>query len=133
MKIENDKPYRCLIIDDDPSFVFLMSHYVHQVPNLELWGEYLNSQTAIESITKKDKIDFVFLDVSMGKISGIEVCGYLRDKVKYIVFISASAKYAQDALRAGGDDYLVKPVGFSTFIETVNSVLKKSSRRTVIV
>ncbi|MGY3055120.1 two-component system LytT family response regulator [Pedobacter sp. UYEF25] len=132
MKQNNHLPSRCLVIDDDPSFVFLMSSYIHEIPKLQLWGEYLNPQTAMECITEEDKIDFVFLDVRMGKISGIEVAEYLRDKVKYIVFISASAEYVQEALRVGGDHYLVKPVMFSKFLETVNEVLKRNRYLTVL-
>lgn len=134
MEKNNELPYRCLIIEDDPSFVFLMSNYIHEIPKLQLWGEYLSSRAAIESITKEENIDFVFLDIRMGNISGLDVARYLRDKVRYIVFISASGEYALEALQLGGDQYLVKPVTFSRFLDTINDILKRNhhSRKAII-
>lgn len=127
---QNHALYRCAIVDDDLQFVFLLSTYVNEIPKLQLAGTYLNPQVAMDSITEKDNIDFLFLDIRMGNISGVDVAAHLRDKVKFIVFISASGEYALDALQVGGDQYLVKPVMFSTFLEKINDLLsrKRNSR-----
>lgn len=128
MKTSNDfNPLKCVIVDDDPQFVFFLSTFVNDVPTLKLCGTYLDSQHAIDGIKESDEIDFLFLDIRMGNISGIEIAEQLRDKVKYIIFISASGKYALNALQVGGDHYLVKPVTFPKFLHTVNEVLKRNN------
>lgn len=117
--------YRCIIVDDDPGFVYLLSHYLSLVPKLQLWDSFLDPKVAMESIREDDEIDFLFLDIRMGNISGIDVAKHLRDKVKFIVFISATGEFALEALQVGGDHYLVKPIMFQKFLQTVNKVLKR--------
>ena len=117
--------YKCIIVDDDPGFVYLLSHYLSLVPKLHLSGSFLNPKIAMESIREEDEIDFLFLDVRMGNISGLDVAKHLRDKVKFIVFISATGEFAFEALQVGGDHYLVKPIMFQKFLETVNNVLER--------
>lgn len=133
MKENKHSPYRCVIVDDDPTFLLFLSRYIHEIPKLELYGKYLDSHRAINGITEDDNIDFLFLDISMGNISGLDIARILRDKVKYIVFISVSGEYALEALQLGGDHYLVKPVTFQKFLETVNTVLKRDRRSKTIV
>lgn len=122
---QNHSLYRCAIVDDDLQFVFLLSAYVNEIPKLQLAGTFLNPEVAMESIKEENNIDFLFLDIRMGNISGVDVAAHLRDKVKFIVFISASGEYALEALQVGGDQYLVKPVMFSTFLEKVNELLSR--------
>ncbi len=131
MKENNHSPYKCVIVDDDFQFVFLLSSYIQEIPKLQLVSTYLVSKVAMNSISELDEIDFLFLDIRMGMISGLDVAAVLRDKVKYIIFISASGEYALGAHEVGGDHYLVKPVKFDHFLETVNSVLHRHRRATV--
>ena len=121
----NHALYKCAIVDDDLQFVFLLSTYINQVSKLQLAGTYLNPQVAMESISEEDNIDFLFLDIRMGNVSGVDVAAYMRDKVKFIVFVSGSGEYALDALQVGGDQYLLKPILFSTFLTTVNQLLAR--------
>ncbi|MET4083890.1 two-component SAPR family response regulator [Pedobacter sp. UYP30] len=121
----NNALYKCAIVDDDLQFMFLLSTYVKQVSKLQLAGTYLDPQVAMDSISEEDNIDFLFLDIRMGNISGVDVAAYLRDKVKFIVFVSGSSEYALDALQVGGDQYLLKPIPFSTFLTTINGLLAR--------
>ncbi|MGY3052863.1 two-component SAPR family response regulator [Pedobacter sp. UYEF25] len=125
---QNNLHYRCAIVDDDPQFLFILSCFINAIPKLKLCREFLNPQTAIDNILEEDEIDFLFLDIRMGNISGLDVAARLRDKVKFIVFISGSKDYALDAHAVGADHYLVKPVNFDDFLKMVNSVLHRNRR-----
>jgi two-component system LytT family response regulator len=70
------------------------------------------------------KIDFLFLDIGM-EVSGIDVAKVLRDHVKYLIFITSYEKYALDAFRVYGDQFIVKPITF----EKINSTIKDMIRR----
>lgn len=124
-------PYNCVIVDDDLQFVFLLSSYINEIPKLKLVDSFLVSQVAIDSISEEDDIDFLFLDIRMGAVSGLDVAAHLREKVKFIVFISGSKEYALDAHQVGGDHYLVKPVYFEDFLNTVNTILRRQRRSTI--
>lgn len=121
-------PYRCVVVDDDIQFVFLLSRYIKEVPKLRLFNTFLTSQAAIDGVLEKDEIDILFLDIRMGTISGLEIARRLRDKVKYIIFISATREFALEALQLGGDYYLVKPIHFEEFLQVVNKVLHRQKR-----
>jgi len=122
---QSRKNYRCIIVDDDPNFIFLLSNYLKEVPKLALIKFYLNPVRAIDDFDSFEDIDFLFLDIRMGNSSGLDVAVSLRPKVKYIVFITGCNQFALDAFQAGGDQYLVKPVFFSKFLDTINNIIRK--------
>ena len=125
MTNHNNSRYRCIILDDDPEFVYLLSQYISLLPKLQICATYNNPNLAMDSISEEDSIDFLFLDIRMGNTSGMDVARHLRQRVKFIVFISATGEYALDALQLGGDHYLVKPIEFSRFFDVVNGILKR--------
>ncbi|RZL32418.1 MAG: response regulator, partial [Pedobacter sp.] len=109
------------------SFLDLMKGYINQIPKLNLLKSYDSAMSAIKEITAyKDEIDFLFLDIRMD-VSGIDVAQILRDKVKFIVFMTAYDEFALNAFNVGGDQYLTKPVHFPKFLETVNQVLRRNN------
>lgn len=128
MMQNSNSAYRCVVVDDDSQFVFLLSTYIQDVPKLQLCAGYVNAQQAIDSVDEALGIDFLFLQIGWENVSGLDVAEKLRDKVKFIVFVSANGEYALDALQVGGSHYLVKPLMFSKFLTTVNEVLKSDRR-----
>ena len=118
--------YNCVIIDDDQFFIDLLSGYINQVAKLKISKCYTNPALAIQEINEDDQIDFLFLDIRMDKISGIDVAKFLRDKVRFIVFTTAYSEFALKAYEVGGDQYIMKPIYFPDFLKKVNAVLKKN-------
>lgn len=124
--MKNSKLYRCVLVDDDRMSIDILTGYISKVPKLNVFKSYQSALLAINEIDIDDNIDFLFLDIRMD-ISGIDVAKVLRDKVKFIIFVTAYDEFALNAFNVGGDQYLVKPVYFPKFLETINQVLKRNN------
>lgn len=112
----------CLIIDDEPPAVRLISSYVQQVPGLEVSGVCNNAIDAFK-ILQRQKIDLIFLDIKMPKLLGTD---FLRSLPAYpkVIFITAYRDYAIDGFDLDIVDYLLKPVSFTRFMKAVAKVTK---------
>ena len=128
--MKNSKLYRCVLVDDDRMSIDILTGYISKVPKLNIYKSYQSASMAINEINMDDDIDFLFLDIRMD-ISGIDVAKVLRDKVKFIIFVTAYNEFALNAFSVGGDQYLVKPVFFPKFLETINQVLKRNNASVV--
>ncbi|MDI6766048.1 MAG: sigma-54 dependent transcriptional regulator [Bacteroidota bacterium] len=104
------KPFKILHVDDEEAFR-------NQVQEL-LTGEDYEVETAcdgvdaINSIQNK-KYDLVLLDISMPKVSGIEVFHYIKEKYPSIEVIMLTGmddlKVAVDCMKMGAFHYITKP------------------------
>jgi len=80
--------------------------------------------------------DLVLLDVMMPKMDGFEVLTSLRKKTPGLPVILLTAKGAEEdkvrGLRAGADDYVVKPFSPLELLARVEAVLRRSAERTQV-
>jgi DNA-binding response OmpR family regulator len=84
---------------------------------LEKWGYEAivtdNGMDAIMALRKKDAPALAILDWMMPGMDGLEICRRVRevDRSLYVILLSARGSKANllEGLRAGADDYLVKP------------------------
>ena len=78
-------------------------------------------------------IDGFVLDISLGGPSGIDLCRAIRSMDKYrttpIIFVTAldESSALQDALDAGGDDFIHKPIHPAILRARLNSLLQKTA------
>ena len=83
------------------------------------------------SILDKDYFDLILLDIMMPDISGIELCGKIRDKVDApIIFLSAKNELIDKMLgyEIGGDDYITKPFNNMELVLKIKSHLRLNKR-----
>ena len=104
-----DEKYRVLVVDDElgcRESLRLILEGKYQVTTME------NGKEALKYI-RAERPDMVLLDILMPYMDGIEVLRQLResslDTEVAIVTAYASIENAQDALRYGASDYLIKP------------------------
>ncbi len=105
--------HRVLILDDDEPFrervSLLLDEEGFQVSAL---GEPKEIMDALETV----KPEVILLDVNMPEISGFDVCRMLRSSNRWkeipILFLTAETdpRDRLECFRAGGDDYIRKPV-----------------------
>ncbi|WP_248927591.1 response regulator [Paenibacillus hamazuiensis] len=81
-----------------------------------------SSQEAV-SLLLNERIHILLLDIMMPGMNGLELLASLRESRRgtKVVIVSAHSKfsYAQEALRLGARDYVVKPVGKERLIDVV--------------
>lgn len=102
---------KTVIIDDDSEAIRKLSEDLADFPEIEITGTYTSAEKAKCAILKEQP-DFLFLDIQMPVLSGIELLKEIQNDIHpnmRIVFYTVYRKYLLDALRASVFDYLEKP------------------------
>ena len=107
-----------LIIDDEPIAHRIIEGYCVELPHLEKVGNAYNAFEASVIVTKQ-KVDLVFLDLNMPKMTGFEWLKTLSQPPKIIV-TTAYKEYALEGYELDIVDYLLKPFSFPRFLKAVN-------------
>ncbi len=107
---------RCLIADDEPLAITLISDYLTRIPHLSLVGS-CKKATDISGFI--GQVDLLFLDIRMPGLTGIELLRSMPEK-PLVILITAYSEYALEGFELDVVDYLVKPVSFERFLQAVN-------------
>jgi DNA-binding LytR/AlgR family response regulator len=94
-------------------------------PELEIVAEADNGVEAIRAIDALQP-DFVFLDIQMPALDGLEVARHIGDKTQ-VVFVTAYAEHALQAFDAGAVDYLLKPLITARLAQTVKKLQQRGA------
>ena len=120
--------YRILVVDDDRSIVKMIKNF------LEMEKYYVDTALNGEEALRKAEThpDLIILDINLPSMNGIEVCKKIRDFVDCpILFLTARIE-EQDkiiGLRAGGDDYIVKPFSLGELLARIEAHLRRENRK----
>ncbi len=109
---------KCIIIDDEPLAIDVLTDYCEKIDFLGVEGTFTNPLDAISTITEK-KIDLIFCDIEMPQMSGIDFIGSLENRPLFI-FTTAYSQYAVEGFDLNAVDYLVKPIPKHRFIKAVS-------------
>ncbi|MEO6632423.1 MAG: LytTR family DNA-binding domain-containing protein [Mucilaginibacter sp.] len=110
----------CIIIDDEPNAVNLLEILIGQNTKWQLLGKCYDALEAI-AFLKDNKPDFIFLDINMPQLSGMELAGLLSKDTK-IVFTTAYSEYAAESYTFQTIDYLLKPITLKRFLEAMQKI-----------
>ncbi|KYG58533.1 hypothetical protein BHE17_04450 [Planococcus maritimus] len=116
-----------LVIDDEQTMRDLLSrtlkdagYSVLQAPTGELGIEKIRSET----------VDFVILDIMMAGQDGFTICRRVREFSEVpILMLTAIAGSEADkikGLRAGADDYLIKPFSRGELLARIEAILRRT-------
>lgn len=110
----------CIIIDDEPNAVNLLEVLIKQTTN---WNLVATCYHALEAIAflKENEVDFIFLDINMPLLSGMELAALLPPKVK-IVFTTAYSEHAAESYNFQTIDYLLKPITLKRFLAAIQKI-----------
>ncbi|MBD1387281.1 response regulator transcription factor [Mucilaginibacter rigui] len=111
---------RCIIIDDEPNAVNLLEVLIGQTTQWQLLGKCYNALEAMDFL-KKHTVDFIFLDINMPHLTGMELAGLLPKETK-IVFTTAYAEHAADSYAFKTIDYLLKPITLKRFLAATQKI-----------
>lgn len=117
-----------LAVDDEQDLLDLIDY------NLQKAGfEVLQAKDGKQGVelARKHHPDLVLLDVMMPKMDGLEAVEVLRGDEKLnqipVIFLTARGdeKTEVTGLDKGADDYITKPISFSTLISHIKAVLRR--------
>lgn len=123
-----NKPYKILLVEDDPNLSFVIQDYL----------EMLDYSTTVckdgeEGLTEftKNSYDLVILDVMMPKKDGFSVAEDIRkfDDLTPIMFLTAKS-LKEDRIKGfmvGCDDYISKPFSTEELSLRIKAILKRCS------
>ncbi len=105
----NSPRIRVLLVDDEPLAREMLREMLQGDPQVEIVGESCNGREALEAI-RTEAPDLIFLDVQMPEVGGFDVLASLeKDKLPYVIFVTAYDQYAVRAFEVQALDYLLKP------------------------
>ena len=116
---------KCIIIEDEPLAVKVLSDYILEVPFLELQGTFKDAILATDYL-RNNNINLIFLDIHLPKLKGM---AFLKTLIHppAVIITTAYHQYAVEGFSLNVTDYLLKPFEFERFLIAVNKV--KTARR----
>lgn len=119
---------KVLVIDDDLAMTEILKY---QLSSNGLEVKVVNDgQTGLDSL-EAYKPNIIILDLLMPELDGWEVCRTIRSKNQIPILILSAVDNPiriADALDAGADDYLIKPVTSTSLIAHINNLVRRSEK-----
>jgi DNA-binding response OmpR family regulator len=117
---------KILVIDDDPAMTDLLKLLLEPT-----WASVCTANTGIHGVglVKTELPDVVILDLMMPGMDGWQVCKAVREfSTVPILILSAldNPGMVANALDAGADDYLIKPVASGVLVAHLNTLMRRS-------
>jgi len=115
-------PIRCLVVDDEAPAHAILKNYIDQLVALEFAGSAFNAIEAM-NVLHREKIDLIFLDINMPRMSGLDMLASLARPPK-VILTTAYSEFALESYELGVVDYLLKPIDSPRFLKAVNKVVE---------
>lgn len=119
--------YKIMVIDDEQLILDMLRDQFE----LEQY-QVITAGSAGEAIRKLNmQPDLILLDINMSGMDGLQLCRKIRNDVACpILFLTARLEEADRVagLRAGGDDYIVKPFSLAELTARVDAHLRREAR-----
>ncbi|MGQ0655976.1 MAG: adenylate/guanylate cyclase domain-containing protein [Betaproteobacteria bacterium] len=125
-------PFRVLVVDDDPDMAAFLAHLLKAEG---LTADTVNDGAEAFARVKASPPDLVLLDVMLPGKSGFQICEQLKSDpttaMLPVVLVTAleDAESRVRGIRAGGDDFLSKPVRREELIARVNTLRRLHETR----
>ena len=121
-----DKKMKILVVDDFATMRRIVKNILRQIGFTNIL-EADDGSTAL-NILKKEKVDLVITDWNMPKMSGLELLKAIRadDNLKDIPVMMVTAEALKEniieAVKAGVNQYIVKPFTAQTLQEKIEKI-----------
>ena len=111
---------KCIIVEDEPLAVKVLTDYILQVPFLELHGSFKDAILATDYL-RSNTVDLIFLDIHLPRLKGM---AFLKTLINppAVIITTAYHQYAVEGFNLNVTDYLLKPFEFERFLVAVTKV-----------
>lgn len=113
--------YKCLIVDDEAPAHKVLEAHIARTEGLEIIGDMYDGQEALEFV-RKNKVNLIFLDIEMPKLTGLELLECLPYPAS-VILTTAYSNFGFEAYQNGVVDYLLKPISYPRFLKAINKVV----------
>ena len=115
----------CLVIDDEPLALGLIESYIMKIPFLNLIAS-TNDPLKTFPFFESHRIDLIFLDIQMPRITGIDFLKTLNPRPR-VIFTTAHSEYALAGFELQAVDYLLKPVDPNRLVAALEKLRPRGS------
>ncbi len=119
-----------IIIDDEPLAHEIIEEFCSMLPHLQLEKNCYNAMEAMQFLNE-NTIDFMFLDINMPKLKGLDFLKTLTNPPKTII-TTAYKEHALEGFELNVIDYILKPFSFDRLVKAVNKISNSQTEKTII-
>ncbi|WP_034061514.1 LytR/AlgR family response regulator transcription factor [Lacinutrix jangbogonensis] len=119
-----------IIIDDEPLAHEIIEEFCSMLPHVQLEKNCYNAMEAMQYLNE-NTVDFMFLDINMPKLRGLDFLKTLTKPPKTII-TTAYKEHALEGFELNVIDYILKPFSFNRLVKAVNKVSDTQATKTVI-
>ncbi|WP_033958487.1 LytR/AlgR family response regulator transcription factor [Psychroserpens jangbogonensis] len=119
-----------IIIDDEPLAHEIIEEFCSMLPHLHLEKNCYNAIEAMQFLNE-NTVDFMFLDINMPKLTGLDFLKTLSKPPKAII-TTAYKEHALEGFELNVVDYILKPFSFDRLVKAVNKVSESQTTKTII-
>jgi len=127
-----DENFSVLIAEDDEVNFFYLSTIIRKINGNINIIHAKNGPEVIDICRNNNNIDLVLMDIKMPKVNGLDATRKIKEFAPDLKIIVQSAystlKDRHDALMAGCDDYLEKPVNIDLLKDIMNKVILEKTK-----
>lgn len=121
----NYKMLKAIILDDEEKARENLKILIEEFcKNVDVMAMASNVEDGLEAIDSY-RPDIVFLDIQMQKETGFDLLNKVRKIDFEVIFTTAHAEYAIDAIKFAAIDYLLKPIDINDLKQAIRRVEKK--------
>lgn len=110
----------CIIIEDQLPAQRILKKYIADISSINLVGSFTDALEAMD-ILKSEKIDLMFLDIHLPKLSGLDFLKTLPNPPQ-VILTTAFQDYALEGYELNVVDYLLKPFSFQRFVKAISKI-----------
>lgn len=122
-----------LIVEDDSNvseaLTDVLVSYEYQV-------SCCSSQEEVLKQYQKEQIDFIILDVNLGKDNGFDICKEIRKLSQVPILFLTGCSSELELIRGfqtGGDDYLTKPFRMQELLVRIQALIRRCASQKAVV
>ncbi|PKH51802.1 DNA-binding response regulator [Tenacibaculum sp. Bg11-29] len=119
-----------IIIDDEPLAHEIIEEFCSMLPYVQLQKNCYNAIEAMQFLNE-NTVDFMFLDINMPKLKGLDFLKTLSKPPKTII-TTAYKEHALEGFELNVTDYILKPFSFDRLVKAVNKVSESQNTKTII-
>ncbi|MEH6704709.1 LytTR family DNA-binding domain-containing protein [Galbibacter orientalis] len=118
-----------IIIDDEPLAHEIIEEFCSMLPHLQLEKNCYSAMDAMQYLNE-NTVDFMFLDINMPKLKGLDFLKTLSNPPKTIV-TTAYKEHAIEGFELNVVDYILKPFSLDRLVKAVNKVPESQALKTI--
>ena len=120
--------FKCIIVDDEPHAIAELEDLSSLVPSLKIIATFMDTSEAISFLQQNGEVDFIFSDINIPGINGIDSATVFKKHCRFLIFVSAHREYALDAFNVSASAYLVKPVSRTVFLTKMDELIAQTGK-----